>query len=468
MSEQYTISPVNNQIYATRKYAWVDEIESVIKDADEAFAGWRATPLADRVQIVKKFADVFLSMKEEAAKEITWQIGRPIMFAGGEVNGLIERTLGMASLAEQHLADQQVELQKPGFKKFIRREPLGVVVIIAPWNYPLLTAVNGIVPSLLAGNTVILKHSYQTPLCADRFIQAFRAAGLPEKVLQILNIRVEDTSFLLQHPLVRYVNFTGSVPVGQSIAKALKDRPDNIDYGLELGGKDPAYVRPDCDLKYTVAQLVDGAYFNSGQSCCSIERIYVHESVYEEFVKLFVEQTLEYALGDPTEEATTLGPVVRVAAADNIRAQIDAAVQQGARALIDKSLFPADQPGTPYLAPQVLVDVDHTMSVMIDETFGPVVGIMKVASDDEAILLMNDSPFGLSASVWTKDEEAALRIGDQIETGTWFMNRCDYLDPELAWVGVKSSGRGGPSLSKFAFDPITRPKSYHLKVNLEA
>jgi acyl-CoA reductase-like NAD-dependent aldehyde dehydrogenase len=236
-----------------------------------------------------------------------------------------------------------------------------------------------------------------------------------------------------------------------------------IGLGLELGGCDPVYVRHDADLPHAVESIVDGAYFNSGQSCCGLQRIYVHERLYDAFVEGFVSLTAKYLLGNPLDETTTLGPVVRVAAAEAIRAQVQASIAAGARAAIDPKLFPEDRAGSAYVAPQVLLDVDHSMSVMREEIFGPVAGIMRVRSDEQAIALMNDSQFGLTAAVWTADAAAALHIGSQIDTGTWFMNRCDYLDPALAWVGVKDSGRGC-TLSVVGYEHLTRPKSFHLRL----
>jgi acyl-CoA reductase-like NAD-dependent aldehyde dehydrogenase len=334
------------------------------------------------------------------------------------------------------------------------------VFVIAPWNYPYLTAVNSVVPALVAGNAVILKHSAQTPLCAERFAEAFAVAGLPDGVFQHLHLSHDSALAMIGGGGVDFVAFTGSVPAGHAVQRAAAER--FIGAGLELGGKDPAYVRADADLDHAVENLVDGAFFNSGQSCCGIERIYVHADVHDRFVEGFTALTGTYKLGNPLDEDTTLGPMVRTAAADFVRGQINEAVFAGARALIDPKGFPADDPGSPYLAPQVLVDVDHSMRVMTEESFGPVVGIIKVASDDEAVRLMNDSDFGLTASIWTNDADAAVAIGDRIETGTWFMNRCDYLDPALAWTGVKDSGRGC-TLSQLGFEQLTRPKSFHLR-----
>jgi acyl-CoA reductase-like NAD-dependent aldehyde dehydrogenase len=312
----------------------------------------------------------------------------------------------------------------------------------------------------MAGNVVLLKHSEQTPRCSERYSEAARAAGLPEGVLQHIHCTHHDIASLVEDPRVAFVSFTGSVAGGHAIARAAGQR--FIGTGLELGGKDPAYVRHDADLKHAVENLVDGAFFNSGQSCCSVERIYVHRDVYDEFLDGFVELTQKYVLGDPRDLETTLGPMVRAPAAEFVRAQIAEALQRGARPLIDERSFPRSEAGTAYLGPQVLTSVDHSMRVMREETFGPVVGIMKAVDDDQAVRLMNDSDYGLTASVWTRDENAAIALGDRLDTGTVFMNRCDYLDPALAWTGTKDSGRGC-SLSKLGYLALTRPKSFHLR-----
>jgi acyl-CoA reductase-like NAD-dependent aldehyde dehydrogenase len=236
-----------------------------------------------------------------------------------------------------------------------------------------------------------------------------------------------------------------------------------IGTGLELGGNDPAYVRADAPLAQTVENLVDGAFFNSGQSCCGVERIYVDKSLYKPFVEAFVDLTRQYKLGNPLEAQTTLGPMVRKDAADSVRRHIKKAIGKGAKALIDPKAFPAEKSGSPYMAPQVLVNVDHSMAVMKEESFGPLACIMPVKGDDEAIRLMNDSRYGLTASIWTADLDAASAIGARIEAGTVFMNRCDYLDPALAWTGVKDSGRGC-TLSQLGLEAFTRPKSFHLRL----
>jgi len=454
------ISPIDGSVVAERPLATAADAARAVDVARRAQAGWRAVPLAQRMAICAAFAEHMVADKDRLGRDLTRQMGRPIRYTPNEIaGGLAERTRRMVELAPAALADTAAS-DKPGFTRFVRKDPLGVVFVVAPWNYPYLTAVNAIVPALVAGNAVILKHSHQTPLVAEAFRDGLAKAGLPDGVFQVLHLGHADTEALIGNPGVDFVAFTGSVQGGHAVTRAAKDR--FIGLGLELGGKDPAYVRADCDLDHAVENLVDGAFFNSGQSCCGIERIYVHADVHDRFVDGFVALTRTYVLGNPLEAGTTLGPMVRASAADFVRGQVADAVAAGARSLVDPRHFPADAPGTPYLAPHVLVGVDHSMRVMTEESFGPVIGIMKVSSDEEAIRLMNDSAYGLTAAIWTSDEEAALSIGARVETGTWFMNRCDYLDPELAWTGVKDSGRGC-TLSRLGYDYLTRPKSFHLR-----
>ena len=398
------------------------------------------------------------AMNEEVVPELAWQMGRPIRF-GGELGGTIERTEYCAKIAAEALADVE-RTDKAGFKRYLRRVPLGIVMVIAPWNYPFMTAINTIMPALMAGNVVVLKHAAQTLLVGERLAKAFEIAGLPKGVFQNIVLTHQGTEKLLGSGLIDHVNFTGSVGGGRAIEKALAGTFATL--GLELGGKDPAYVRADADLNYAVENLVDGAFYNAGQCCCGIERVYVHEKHFDAVAEGLAEVARGFVLGNPLEEATTLGPMAQARFAAWVREQTDEALRKGAKALVDPSAFAANAPGTAYLAPQVLVDVDHQMSVMREESFGPVVGVMKVRNDEEALALMNDSPYGLTASIWTADEQAAIALGDRLETGTVFMNRCDYLDPALVWTGVKETGKGA-ALSELGYLSLTRPKSYHLR-----
>ena len=460
MKQQITRSPIDDSVYVTRELATPDKIEQALSKAKEAQKKWRKTSIKERQVICNKMVECFVSNQDEIAEQICWMMGRPIKFAVGEVAGMAERASYMIEIAETALADEKIA-DKPGFTRYIKREPLGVAFVVAPWNYPYLTAINAIIPAIMAGNSVVLKHSAQTPLCAEQLFRAFEKAELPEGVFQYLHLSHADTESIIKSPNIDFVAFTGSVEGGEMVERASSGR--FIGVGLELGGKDAAYVRGDADLDYAVETCIDGAYFNSGQSCCGVERIYVSESVYDDFIEKAVALVNRYRLGRSDDPETTLGPVVKSSAAEFVRSQINDAVESGAVAHIDSKLFPMDKAGSCYLAPQLLTNVDHTMRVMTEESFGPVVGIMKVSSDDEAIDLINDSEFGLTASVFSADIATATSIGGQLDVGTFFVNRCDYLDPALAWVGVKNSGRGC-ALSSLGYLSVTRPKSYHIKI----
>ena len=453
------VSPVDGRVYASRRVASKKEIAAAFAAAHAAQEQWKRQPIAERAAYCSAAVDAMIAMTEEIVPELAWQMGRPVRYGGGELRGFEERARYMITIAEEALSNLDPGPTE-GFVRYVKRDPLGVVFTIAPWNYPYLTAVNSIVPALMAGNTVILKHAASTLLVAERFQQAFDRAKLPKGVFQHLVLDHRRTAEIIAGGHTNMVCFTGSVAGGKAMEEAAAGRFINV--GLELGGKDPAYVRPDANMAHAIESLVDGAFFNSGQSCCGIERIYVHQKVWSDFLDGFVDLTRKYVLGSPLDHETTLGPLVRAEAAAFVRKQIASAVRAGARAHIDTKSFPMDRPDTPYMAPQVLTSVTHRMRVMMDESFGPVVGIMKVAGDDEALELMNDSPYGLTAAIWTQDVDAARAIGDEIQTGTVFMNRCDYLDPALTWTGVKQTGRGA-TLSKVGYEALTRPKSYHLR-----
>lgn len=451
------ISPIDGSIYAERAYASDTAIQAAVTAARQAQPGWAATSIAERAHYCRLALDALAAMQDEIIPEIAWQMGRPTRY-GGENGGVQERGQYMIDIAEEAL-EPYVPAQKDGFRRYVKHVPLGVVMIIAPWNYPYLTAVNTIIPALMAGNTVLLKHATQTLLTGERFAQAFERAGIPKGVFQNIVLDHTSTEKLLASGSIDHVNFTGSVGGGRAIEKAASGTFMSL--GLELGGKDPAYVLPDVNLDHAVANLVDGAFFNSGQCCCGIERIYVHEAVYDRFVDGFINLTKQYVVGNPLDSATTLGPMAQARFADLIREQKAEALRKGAKAHVNMKVE-SDITGSPYIAPEVLTHVDHQMSVMREESFGPIVGIMKVRNDEEALALMNDSIYGLTASLWTSDTDHAASLGDRIETGTVFMNRCDYLDPALVWTGVKDTGKGA-ALSPIGYGNLTRPKSFHLR-----
>lgn len=451
------ISPVDGRVYCWRKPLELADAEAAVARARAAQKAWAARPLAERIALVQAGIAKLNEMQEVIVEELAWQMGRPTRY-GGEFGGVNARTAYMAEIAEKSLADVVVE-DSDKFRRYLAREALGVVFIVAPWNYPFLTTVNTLVPALIAGNTVVLKHASQTMLAGERMVEAFVAAGVPADVFQNINLDHETTEALIKARRFDFINFTGSVGGGAAMERAAAGTFTPL--GLELGGKDPGYVRADANLDAAVDTLMDGAMFNAGQCCCGIERIYVHESLYDAFVEKAVAWVKTLKLGNPFDPETTIGPMAHARFAKVVRDQIKEAVAAGAKPLIDPALFPADD-GEAYLAPQILVNVDHSMRVMREESFGPVVGIMKVKDDAEAIALMNDCDYGLTASIWTEDYDTAADIGAQIQTGTVFMNRADYLDPALCWTGCKDTGRG-TSLSYLGYLALTRVKSYHLK-----
>ncbi len=450
------ISPIDGSVYAERPTLTLAEAKGAVAEARAAQATWAALPLEDRIARVQAGVANVGAMNDAIVPELAHQMGRPVRY-GGEFGGFNERATYMAGIASEALADIGIE-DSDSFRRVIKRLPHGLVLVIAPWNYPYMTAINTVAPALIAGNAVMLKHASQTPLVGERLAEAFHAAGVPEAVFQNVFLDHQTTSDLIAAKSFGFVNFTGSVSGGQAIERAAAGTFTGL--GLELGGKDPGYVRADANVQAAAETLIDGAMFNAGQCCCGIERIYVHEDVYDAFVARAVSIVEGYKLGNPLDPETTLGPMAQARFADLVRTQTAEAVEMGAKALIDPALFPQD--GGAYLMPQILTDVTHDMRVMREESFGPVVGIMRVSDDDAAVALMNDSDYGLTASIWTSDAAAAEALGDRIETGTVFMNRADYLDPGLCWTGCKDTGRGG-GLSVIGYHNLTRPKSYHLK-----
>ncbi|MCD1619590.1 aldehyde dehydrogenase family protein [Salipiger manganoxidans] len=449
------VSPIDGSVFATREALPLEAARQAADRARAAQAAWAARPLAERTALVMAGVAAIGEMNDEIVPELARMMGRPVRY-GGEFRGFHERAAYMAQIAERALADIQVG-EDATFRRFIRRVPQGVVLVVSPWNYPYMTAINTVAPALIAGNAVVLKGATQTLLVGERLARAFHAAGVPEDVFQNVYLDHDSTAALIAGRAFDFVNFTGSVGGGQAVERAAAGTFTGL--GLELGGKDPGYVMEDADLDAAVDTLIDGAMFNSGQCCCGIERIYVQESLFDAFVDKAVAVVKGYRLGNPLDAETTIGPMANTRFAAEVRAQIDEALTMGARAHIPTF---AEDDGGAYLTPQILTNVSHDMRVMRDESFGPVVGIMPVKDDAEALALMNDSPFGLTASLWTGDVDRAIRLGDAIQTGTVFLNRADYLDPGLCWTGCKNTGRGG-ALSEIGYHSLTRPKSYHLK-----
>jgi acyl-CoA reductase-like NAD-dependent aldehyde dehydrogenase len=450
------ISPIDGSIYAERPILSRSEADATVTRAKIAQRKWNMRPIEERIELVKAGVAAIGAMNEEIVPEIAWQMGRPIRY-GGEFGGFNERASYMADIAIDALAPIEIE-NSNNFRRVIKRVPHGLVLVVAPWNYPFMTAINTVAPALIAGNAVMLKHASQTPLVGERLANAFHSVGIPRDIFQNVFLDHDTTSALISDRAFDFINFTGSVSGGVAMEKAAAGTFTGI--GLELGGKDPGYVMEDANLDAAVETLIDGAMFNSGQCCCGIERIYVIESLFEDFIKKAVAVVNQYKLGNPLDPETTIGPMAHIRFANEVRAQTQEAIKDGAKAHIDPCLFPMN--GGAYLMPQILTNVTHDMRIMREESFGPVVGVMSVKNDEEAIKLMNDSNFGLTASLWTEDINRAEAIADRIDTGTAFMNRADYLDPGLCWTGCKDTGRGG-GLSMIGYHNLTRPKSYHLK-----
>ncbi|WQF80452.1 Putative aldehyde dehydrogenase domain, aldehyde/histidinol dehydrogenase [Colletotrichum destructivum] len=456
-----TISPTTNEPIITRNGVSQADLDELPNTATKAFESWSKTSLADRQAIVKKALNLLLEKKDELAEELTVQMGRPIAYTGVEVATAVKRGEYLLKISDEVLKDTDGEPEK-GFKRFIRKVPVGPVLVLFAWNYPYLILVNSLIPALLAGNTVILKPSPQTPTIVEHVAKVFEAAGLPAGVLQYFHcgspIMIES---IVRNPKVKLVAFTGSVAGGLAVQQAASDRVVNV--GLELGGKDPAYIRDDVDIDWAAAEIVDGAVFNSGQSCCSVERVYVADKIHDAFVAA-VQKVLEgYKLGDPFDKGTHVGPVISKRSKEAIESHIQDAIAKGATdATPANESFNNPPPKGNFVKPTLLTGVDHSMTVMTEETFGPVIPVQRVKSDDEAVQLMNDSEFGLTASIWTKDTDRGYALADQVEAGTVFVNRCDYPSPDLAWTGWKNSGKG-QTLSRYGFDQFVKLKSYHLK-----
>jgi acyl-CoA reductase-like NAD-dependent aldehyde dehydrogenase len=452
-------NPYSGETVAERRFLADAEVEGVVARASRAQKAWARTPFADRLALCERFCAAFEADAARIAREVTLQMGKPLAQARAEVRTAVARARTMMSIAPQALADEPLDAV-PGFTRFIRHEPIGVVLDISAWNYPLLITINIAVPAVLAGDAVLIKHAARTALCGETFARCFSAAGAPEGLVTAVDATHATTARILARPEVSFVSFTGSVRGGHEVYAEAARR--FIDAGLELGGKDPAYVAADADFDHAVANLVDGAFYNAGQSCCGIERIYVHAQLYDRFVEAAVAEVKKLRLGDPLDAQTTLGPLAQPGAPEKLVAQVEEARAKGGRVLCGGAPIRHEGKGR-FFDPCVVADATHAMhGLMVEESFGPIVGIARVKDDDEAVRLMNDSPYGLTAAIWTRDQERAFRIGAQVETGTFFMNRCDYLDPALPWTGVKDTGKG-MSLSRYGFLSLTRRKSFHLR-----
>lgn len=434
-------------------------IDTVLDRARAQADAWRRTNLDDRIALCERAVVAMETDTDAIAVSISRMMGKPLAQARGEVKGMAGRARHMMAIAETSLADLPLP-PLAGFERRIVREPLGVVLDLPAWNYPLLTAVNCVIPAVLAGNAVVVKHSPRSPLCGDHFAKAFADAGAPPHLVQALSCSHARSEKMVGDPRVDHVVFTGSIFGGHRMVEAASKR--FMHPCLELGGNDPAYVAPDCNLDKTAENVVDGAMYNAGQSCCAVERVYVHEAVYRAFLERVVPIARAYVLGDPMADATTMGPIAQPGHVAELEAFVADAKGQGARVLTGGKRTDVGGRGR-FFEPTVLADCKQGMRLFREESFGPLLPVMPVASDEEALARMNDSSLGLTASVWTKDAERAARLARSLEAGTVFMNRCDYLDPALPWSGWKDSGRG-VSLSALGFEGLTKPKAMHFRL----
>jgi acyl-CoA reductase-like NAD-dependent aldehyde dehydrogenase len=450
------VNPYNRELVVTLPYDEGGALEAKLAAARDQFTRWSRLSLDERIAVVKQGVERLQRDRHSIARDITAQMGKPIAQSLREVDTCGDRAQYLISIAREALSPELVPA-KDAFVRRIEHVPHGIVLDIAAWNYPLLIAVNVVVPALLAGNTVVLKHSGRTPLCGMHFARAFHSPGFPALVTSLV-LTHEATASLVRDPRVDHVAFTGSVEGGREINLAAAQR--FIEVGLELGGKDPAYVAEDADLPFAVENVVDGACYNAGQSCCAVERVYVHRKVYRQFLDGARAELARYRLGDPMAEATTMGPLAREHALADLEAQVKDAVQRGARLLAGGSRLTGARGY--FFSPTLLADVPNDAVVMQEETFGPIVPVLEVSSDEEAIRLMNATRYGLTASVWTRDAERAERVAREVNVGTIYQNRCDFLDPALAWTGMRDSGRG-TTLSRFGFLHLTRRKSLHFR-----
>jgi acyl-CoA reductase-like NAD-dependent aldehyde dehydrogenase len=456
-SQWNVINPADESIFLTVEPTSEQEIDGILSRMRAAQQDWRSVPVEVRVKVCGEFIGAFRAMKDKVALDITRQMGKPLIQAMREVDTMLDRAETMLRLAPAALADDILP-PKEGFRRYIHREPLGIVLNIPAWNYPLLIAVNVIIPALVAGNAVLIKHARLTPLCGDAFVEAFRNTSLPPGLVASIHVGHATIRKLIGRRAVDFISFTGSVEGGRQVYEAASTKL--IDVGLELGGKDPAFVCEDANFWHAVQNTVDGAFYNAGQSCCAVERIYVMRSIYQRFIDAYVAEVEKYKVGDPERPGVGMGPLAQAKAVEFMEYQVKDAVSRGAKVLTGGKRLPG--PGY-YFQPTVLVNVDHTMSLMMEETFGPLIGIMPVDTEDEAVRLMNDSRYGLTASIWTEDIERGEELAARTNAGTVYVNRCDYLDPELAWVGIKDSGHGC-TLSHLGYHYLTRPKSFHLRV----
>ncbi len=452
-------NPFTGEPACTVELASLESLGPALDRAKAAQRAFRDTKVAERAALCERAVKAMEAATDLICRDITRMMGKPIAQSRSELAGMAGRARHMMAIAEETLRDTVLPL-KEGFERRVRKEPVGVVLDLPAWNYPLLTCVNVLVPAILAGNAAVIKHSPRSPLCGDHFARAFADAGAPPGLVQSVFTDHPTTEALVGDARIDHVVFTGSVFGGHRIQQAAAARFMHV--GLELGGSDPAYVAPDCDLVPTVASIVDGAIYNAGQSCCAVERVYVHRSLYDRFVAAAEPLVRAYVLGDPMDEKTTLGPVAQPHHVTELEGMVIEAKAKGA------TIVAGGKPATVggrgrFFQATLLRDVTPQMRIVQMESFGPVLPVTPVDSEEEALARMNQSSLGLTASIWTTDVERARALAAKLEYGTVYMNRCDAVDPALPWGGCKDSGCG-VSLGAEGLLALTRPKALHFKL----
>lgn len=436
-----------------------DNREQIIAKYEKLKKGqkeWARRPLTDRIAIISHYAELVKESVEELAQILTQEVGKPIRQSRGEINGSLGRVSFFTANAEKYLAEEEMS-NGVGMRELIRHEPLGVIGNISAWNYPYNVGYNVFIPALIAGNAVLYKPSEFASLTGLKIRELLLKAGVPDNVFEIVIGTGEAGQVLLDLPLDGYF-FTGSYKTGRYIAESVAKKL--VPIGLELGGKDPVYVTETIpDIKSAAQGIADGAFYNNGQSCCSVERIYVHEKVYDEFVQHFIDEVKSYAIGSPTDESTYSGTISRKPQLAVLEAQIKDAVSKGATILTGGNKI--EKPGN-WFENTVLVNVNHTMDIMREESFGPVIGIMKVANDTEAVQLMNDTEYGLTAAIYGTDNARSEKIAGELNSGTVYYNCCDRVSANLPWSGRGNSGLGS-TLSYQGIRAFTQPKAYHIR-----
>jgi acyl-CoA reductase-like NAD-dependent aldehyde dehydrogenase len=449
------INPATEEVVATVQEDNAASIRVKYEKARAAQKSWAATPLKERIACIARFNDFLVRDADRLAQDLSTEVGKPIGQAQGELRGGRGRSVYFVQNAEKYLAEEWM-VTEGDTKEKITYEPLGVIANISAWNYPVLVGFNVFIPALIGGNAVLYKPSEFSTRTGLNLVALLHEAGIPVDVIQPVIGGKEAGEALLDLPLDGYF-FTGSYHTGRYIAERVASKL--VPVGLELGGKDPMYVCDDVDVKHAAAAGVEGAFYNTGQSCCAVERIYVHESIYDEYLTAFLDEARNWPIGDPMQEGTAIGPLTRLQQISVLEDQVKDAVSKGARLLLGGKR--ADRKGY-YFEPTVMADVDHTMKVMMDESFGPIIGIQKVKGDAEAVSLMLDTPYGLTSAVYTMNRERAERIMSKMNSGTVYWNCCDRVSPNIPWSGRGHSGLGS-TLSHQGIRAFVQPKSHHLR-----